>query len=90
MGKLFPFCRIAFDVAGCALFNDTLKILLQTDYVVLLRLFLLFLGLFLRGGFGRPVPGVKASPEAHLHAAVRGNDADVVPAFAVDAQALFF
>ena len=89
-GKLFPFCRIAFGVAGGAFFNDALKILLQTGDHAPRRFFLLFSGLFLRGGFGRPSTGVKASPEAHLHAADRGDDADVVPAFAVDAQSLFF
>ena len=53
------------------------------------RFLFLFFGFFILSDFGRPASGVKASPEAHLHAAVRGNDADVVPAFAVDAQPLF-
>ncbi|WP_206214328.1 hypothetical protein, partial [Desulfovibrio sp. ZJ369] len=72
-GELIPFCRIAFDVAGGAFFNGALKSRLQTGNHAPRRFLLLFFGFFLRGGFGRPASGVKTSPEAHLHAAVRGD-----------------
>ena len=89
MVELFPFCWIAFGVAVRAFFYDAIKILLQTGDHAPRRFLLLFLEYFFWSGFGRPGGGVETAFEAHLHAAVRGDDADVLPAFAVDPQSLF-